>query len=118
MDDDELNEVIARSDEERHKYRQMDIQREREALDNWRAMGNRGKPPAPLIQLEELPECYQSEEPFEVKDEDESIVGRGQRKRNVVNYNDGLSDEAWMMVNYPFSRLSFMANDRSLGTSK
>ncbi|KAF8887716.1 SNF2 family N-terminal domain-containing protein [Infundibulicybe gibba] len=98
MNDDELNELIARSEKEGHIFREMDIKREREALESWRAQGNRGKPPQPLIQLEELPECYQNDEPFEVKEIDDLIEGRGQRRRNVVSYNDGLSDEAWAMA--------------------
>lgn len=102
MNDDELNELIARSDEENVLFREMDIKREREALEHWRNQGNRGKPPQPLMQLEELPECYQNDEPFEVKEIDETTEGRGQRRRNVVSYNDGLSDEAWAMVSASF----------------
>lgn len=98
MNDDELNELIARSEQEGVIYREMDIKRERDAAELWRAQGNRGKPPQPLIQVEELPECYQTDEPFEPKELEETIEGRGQRRRNVVSYNDGLSDEAWAMV--------------------
>lgn len=98
MNDDELNEMLARSEEEAEVFRAMDMAREREAFENWRAAGNRGKPPAQLMQLEELPECYQIDEPFEVKELDEVLEGRGQRRRNVVNYNDGLSDEQWAMA--------------------
>ncbi|TFK76642.1 hypothetical protein BDN72DRAFT_806622 [Pluteus cervinus] len=115
MNDDELNELIARSDAENVKFREMDIQREREAMEHWRAMGNRGKPPPPLVQLEELPDCYQNDEPFEVKEIDETAEGRGQRRRNVVNYNDGLSDEAWAIAleeGEDLQELSERARDR------
>ncbi|KAI3622262.1 rsc complex subunit [Moniliophthora roreri] len=99
MNDEELNAIIVRSDEEAEIFRQVDAQRERDTLENWRAAGHRGKPPPALIQLEELPECYQTDEPFEVKEGFEEILeGRGQRKRNVVSYNDGLSDDAWAMA--------------------
>lgn len=98
MNDEELNELIARSDQESVIFREMDIQREREAQESWRLSGNRGKPPQPLMQLEELPECYQMDEPFEVKEVDDLVEGRGQRRRNVVSYNDGLSDDAWALV--------------------
>ena len=47
-------------------FRGMDIKRERDALEAWRQGSNRTKSPPPLIQLEELPECYQTEEPFDV----------------------------------------------------
>ncbi|KIJ59828.1 hypothetical protein HYDPIDRAFT_99946 [Hydnomerulius pinastri MD-312] len=98
MNDDELNEMIARNDDEVEIFRHMDLAREREALEHWRAAGNRGKPPLGLMQVEELPECYQTDEPFETKEIDDAIEGRGQRKRTVVNYNDGLSDEQWAMA--------------------
>ncbi|KZT24683.1 hypothetical protein NEOLEDRAFT_1134735 [Neolentinus lepideus HHB14362 ss-1] len=98
MNDDEINEIIARNDEEVITFKQMDIERERAAEQAWRAAGHRGKPPPPLMQLEELPECYQNDEPFEVKDDELGMEGRGHRRRNVVNYNDGLSDEQWVMA--------------------
>jgi ATP-dependent helicase STH1/SNF2 len=98
MNDDELNALIKRSDEEEAIFRQMDIDRERNTLETWRAAGNRGKPPAPLMQIEELPECYQSEEPFDIKETEEILEGRGQRRRNIVSYNDGMSDDAWAMA--------------------
>lgn len=98
MNDEELNALIARSEEEAVIFTEMDIKRDRDALENWRAQGKRGKPPLPLIQLEELPDCYQTDEPFEVKEMDDIAEGRGQRRRNIVSYNDGLSDDAWAMV--------------------
>ncbi|KAG6820238.1 hypothetical protein H0H93_003601 [Arthromyces matolae] len=84
MNDDELNELIARSDQEAVIFREMDIQREREMVENWRNGGGRGKPPPPLIQLEELPECYQTDEPFQVQEMEDVLEGRGQRRRNVA----------------------------------
>ncbi|KAG1718560.1 P-loop containing nucleoside triphosphate hydrolase protein [Suillus lakei] len=72
MNDDELNETLARNDGEVEIFCKMDLQRERDALDAWRAVGNR--------------------------EIDDAIEGRGQRRRNVVNYNDGLSDEQWAMA--------------------
>ncbi|PPQ90452.1 hypothetical protein CVT25_014970 [Psilocybe cyanescens] len=98
MNDEELNELIARNDHENVVFREMDLMRERDALETWRAAGHRGKPPQPLMQFEELPECYQTEQPFEVKEVDEATEGRGQRRRNIVSYNDGLSDDAWAMA--------------------
>ena len=56
MNDEELNMLLARDDSEREVFQRIDAQREREAEEMWRAAGNRGKPPPPLMQLEELPE--------------------------------------------------------------
>ena len=100
MNDDEINEIIARSAEEAVLFHEFDVQRDREALENWRRAGNRGKPPPPLMQLEELPECYRTDEPFGNENELDELEGRGHRRRTVVNYNDGLSDDQWAMVSF------------------
>jgi ATP-dependent helicase STH1/SNF2 len=101
MNDDEINEIIARSDEEARLFAEMDMQRERDGVVKWKAAGNRGKPPPPLLSLEELPDCYRTDEPFEAKDDIEEAEGRGHRRRAVINYNDGLSDDQWAMVCMP-----------------
>ncbi|KAH9017499.1 hypothetical protein EDB85DRAFT_1897630 [Lactarius pseudohatsudake] len=98
MNDDEINGLIARSDEEERLFAEMDAQRDRDAAMNWKAAGNRGKPPPLLIALDELPDCYRTDEPFDVKDESEEAEGRSHRRRAVINYNDGLSDDQWTMV--------------------
>lgn len=102
MNDEELNELLARGDHEAQIFRDMDAKRDREALEAWRAAGNKGKPPLPLMQLEELPDIYQTDEPFQVPDEVEMFEGRGARKRAVVSYNDGLDDDTWAMVSCHF----------------
>ncbi len=107
MNDDEINLLIARSDEEERLFAEMDMQRERDGAANWKAAGNRGKPPPPLISLEELPDCYRTEEPFDVKDELEEAEGRGHRRRAVINYNDGLSDDQWAMVGTSLLSVAF-----------
>ncbi|KAL7285940.1 LOW QUALITY PROTEIN: hypothetical protein ACG7TL_001055 [Trametes sanguinea] len=106
MNDDEINEIIARSDDEAKLFHELDIQRERDALEAWRRAGNRGKPPPPLMQLEELPECYRTDEPFQDSNDLDELEGRGHRRRTVVNYNDGLSDDQWAM---PAERASAQA---------
>lgn len=98
MNDDELNEMLARTDEEVAAFREMDMKRERDALEAWRAAGNRGRPPAGLMQLEELPDCYRNDEPFKVDLLEEEAEGRGQRSRKIISYSDGLNDDEWAMV--------------------
>lgn len=98
MNDEEINEIIARSDNEAALFREIDVKRERDTEAAWKAAGHRGKPPLPLIQLEELPDCYRTDEPFENKDELDEMEGRGHRRRTVVNYNDGLSDDQWALA--------------------
>lgn len=109
MNDDELNELIARHKSEVAIFREMDIQREKDALESWRARGKRGNPPLPLMQFEELPECYQTDEPFDIKDVEDLVEGRGQRRRNIVSYNDGLSDDAWAIVCFSRKKILFFS---------
>lgn len=93
MTDEELNMLLARSDEEVTIFRELDVQREVEAERRWRERGNVGPRPPPLMAVEELPEIYQRDEPFVPKEDEEvKLEGRGQRKRNTVNYNDGIDD--------------------------
>ena len=98
MNDEEINEIITRDDGEVEIFRQMDIQRVRDQKNSWQLAGRAGPTPQSLMQFEELPECYQADEPFDLKDVEEELEGRGHRKRAVVSYNDGLDDDAWAMV--------------------
>ncbi|KAK9708838.1 ATP-dependent DNA helicase Snf21, partial [Basidiobolus ranarum] len=58
LNDDDLNEIIARSDKEIAIFKQMDIDRDSEAEYIWRSAGCRGKKPERLMQEHELPEIY------------------------------------------------------------
>ncbi len=99
MNDDEINEIIARSEDEVRIFREMDVERERSAEERWRAAGNRGPRPAPLMTLEELPAYWQTDEVYDANREDDGLIeGRGARKRQVVNYSDGLTDEQFALV--------------------
>jgi ATP-dependent helicase STH1/SNF2 len=69
MNDEGINEILARSEEE-----------------------------AVLFRLEELPDRYRADEPFEIADVVDEIEGRGLRRRTVVNHNDGLDDEQWAVA--------------------
>ena len=44
-----------------------------------------------MIQLEELPK-------FVAREMDEVVERPGQRRRNIANYNDGLSTEQWVVA--------------------
>lgn len=98
MNDDEINEIIGRSEEEVRIFREMDVERERAAEERWRAAGNRGPRPPPLMSIEELPAYWQTDEVHDGKEDEILIEGRGARKRQVVNYSDGLTDEQFAMV--------------------
>ncbi|KAG5458150.1 MAG: SNF2 family N-terminal domain-containing protein, partial [Olpidium bornovanus] len=100
MDDEEINEVIARSDEEAEIFREMDREREQAEEQQWRARGNWGPPAPRLIQENELPKVYLrdigAEERMRQVESAEEEFGKGRRVRTAVQYADGLTDEQWM----------------------
>lgn len=118
MNNEELNELTALHKSEVGKFHEIDRLREETTAENWRKAGNRGKLPHPFMQLEELPECFQNDEPFELKEVDESMEGRGQRRRNIVSYNDGLSDDAWAMASYQNHSSIHLAADAPFSLSR
>ncbi|KAG8987114.1 hypothetical protein FRB90_003591 [Tulasnella sp. 427] len=91
--DEELNELLARTDEEELIFRQMDIERDAKEQGEWYAAGGVGAKPERLLTLGEIPTVYQQDNPFPKIDPEDVIEGRGARVRKDVRYNDGLTDE-------------------------
>lgn len=90
LDDDELNEIISRNDDELILFKKMDEERSRDPL--WGAgKGSR------LFTEEELPPIYLQEHVVRV-DEPTGPVGRGARERKITVYDDGLTEEQWLDV--------------------
>lgn len=89
LDDDELNEVCARNDQELQLFRQIDKDREENSP------YGEGKKLARLMEESELPAVYLQED---IGPEIEEIVptGRGARERTQVKYDDGLTEEQWL----------------------
>lgn len=96
MDDEELNEMLKRSDEELEIFNRIDADRARQEAEYYRR--RRSRPPERLIQEDELPDFYRQEEVL--VDEVETLLeyGRGQRVRDQVRYDDGLTEEQWVEV--------------------
>jgi ATP-dependent helicase STH1/SNF2 len=93
MDDDELNEILARNDDELVVFRKIDKERERESL------YGKGKKLPRLIGEDELPELYQEKtELIRKAKQHEEVLGRGFRERGDVVYTDGLTDDQWVQV--------------------
>jgi ATP-dependent helicase STH1/SNF2 len=105
MNDEEINDIVARTEKEAEIFREMDIERAAREETEWRAAGNSGPVPNRLMQIEELPEVYQRDEPLHVESEPEGPSGRGQRVRNTVRYTDGLTDDQWAEVNHLCTRI-------------
>ncbi|KAG5440202.1 hypothetical protein PCANB_001771 [Pneumocystis canis] len=89
FDDDELNEIIARNDEELLIFREMD-----EKLRLESPYGP-GKKLERLMSEEELPEVYRRDDYVET-DEVLPVTGRGARERVQVHYDDDLTEEQWL----------------------
>jgi len=103
LGDEELNEMLKRSDEEFEIFMQMDRERTAEALQQWSSTpeGQAGKPlPERLMTVEELPSVYSQDIAPIVFDpaaeEEEEGGGRKARNRNAVHYDDGLTEEQFL----------------------
>ncbi|KAH7122484.1 SNF2 family N-terminal domain-containing protein [Dendryphion nanum] len=90
MDDDDLNLIMMRSDEEFKIFQQMDEDRKRN--DQY---GPNQKLPR-LFAESELPEIYMTEDNPVVEEVVEENFGRGARERTRVKYDDGLTEEQWL----------------------
>ncbi|KAG8763856.1 hypothetical protein FRC11_011004 [Ceratobasidium sp. 423] len=98
MDDDEINQIIARTDEELDRFKSMDYDRDMREEHEWREAGNRGPRPERMMTFQELPEVYQRDEPYEPPEAELKATGRGARERKAVSYNDGLTDDQWILA--------------------
>ena len=97
-DDEVVNQMICRSEEEYEMFQKMDIERRREEA----SAGSQRK--ARLIEENELPPflinydeemaAIEAEEALEEKVE----LGRGNRSRKETNYDDQLSEKEWLKV--------------------
>ncbi|KAF7546962.1 hypothetical protein G7046_g9153 [Stylonectria norvegica] len=95
MDDDELNMMLARGEHEIGVFQKIDEERSKHPVFGT-APGCQNK--ARLVGDEELPEIYLSDaNPVEEETEEVSL-GRGARERTKVKYDDGLTEEQWLMA--------------------
>ncbi|KAK2630199.1 hypothetical protein QTJ16_001019 [Diplocarpon rosae] len=94
MDDEDLNMILARSDDELEVFRKMDIERAKDPTYGTAAGSKR----IPRLMAEsELPEIYMSDG-NPISDEPEEVKGRGARERTRVKYDDGLTEEQWLQA--------------------
>ena len=91
MDDDDLNVIMARSDDEVVLFQKMDEERAKDP-----DYGPNRKLPR-LMGESELPDIYLQED-NPVPEEIEELAGRGVRERTRVKYDDGLTEEQWLMA--------------------
>ncbi|KAI0127824.1 chromatin remodeling complex SWI/SNF, component SWI2 and related ATPase [Xylariales sp. AK1849] len=94
MDDEELNMILARNDNELVQFQNMDLERAKDPIYG-SVSGNKAVPR--LMAESELPEIYMSEG-NPVPEQEEEILGRGARERTRVKYDDGLTEEQWLLA--------------------
>lgn len=98
--DEELNDILQRSEEELDVFRQVDLERIQQDIRDWAEYGGPPKPKylhTRLMQDDEVPELYRTE--HKPKDEIEKIkeeVGRGHRQRKEIVYDDNLTEKQFM----------------------
>lgn len=95
-DDDTINHMIARAEDEFELFQKMDIERRREEAKLGSARKSR------LIEEAELPDWLVKEDDevdrWTYDDPDESLLGRGSRQRKEVDYTDSLTEKEWLEV--------------------
>ncbi|NXA27412.1 SMCA2 protein, partial [Ibidorhyncha struthersii] len=98
-DDETLNQMIARREEEFDLFMRMDMDRRREDARN-----PKRKPR--LMEEDELPSWIIKDdaevERLTCEEEEEKIFGRGSRQRRDVDYSDALTEKQWLRVGFGF----------------
>ena len=91
MDDDDLNQMMIRTEDELEVFQKIDNDR------NKGSPYGVGKKYPRLLSEEELPDIYMTEDTGIPEAEIEEInFGRGARERTRVKYDDGLTEEQWL----------------------
>ncbi|XP_059142940.1 transcription activator BRG1-like isoform X3 [Physella acuta] len=92
-DDETINQMIARTEDEFELYQRMDIERRR-------AEAREGNRKPRLMEESELPMWIVKDdkevERLTMEDEDEKLFGRGNRARKEVDYSDSLTEKQWL----------------------
>jgi len=92
-DDETINQMIARNEEEFELFQQMDLDRRREEARN-----PKRKPR--LIEESELPQWLLKDdaevEKLTHEEEEDKLFGRGSRQRKEVDYSDALTEKQWL----------------------
>ena len=101
-DDESLNRMLARSEDELDLFRQMDAESERDLREAWEKAGNAGNPPPRLMRdMSEVPVYLREPAPLPVNVEDlpAEDFGRGRRKRgDAVVYTDVFSEKQFCQL--------------------
>ncbi|KAN0060922.1 ATP-dependent DNA helicase Snf21 [Thecaphora frezii] len=96
LNDDELNQILARGEHEVARFQEIDVEREKKDAEMWKSLGYGDKHPERLITEKELPELYQQD--FDADNILADVVEEepATRKRTVVHYDDGLTEDQFL----------------------
>ncbi|KAK5650176.1 hypothetical protein RI129_001205 [Pyrocoelia pectoralis] len=93
-DDETINQMIARSEDEFELFQKMDLERRREEAKLGPARKSR------LLEESELPDWLVKEDDevdrWNYDEPEESLLGRGTRQRKEVDYSDSLTEKEWL----------------------
>lgn len=93
-DDETINQMIARSEDEFELFQKMDLERRRVEAKLGPARKSR------LLEESELPDWLVKEddevERWNYDEPEESLLGRGTRQRKEVDYSDSLTEKEWL----------------------
>lgn len=92
LDDEDLNDILARSEEEKQLFNEMDTER----LIQEKLHSRQGGYTNRLMSKEELPEVF-TEDISHHFEKDVKELGR-MREKKKVKYDDGLTEEQWLMA--------------------
>lgn len=93
IDDDELNDILARTEEEQVIFRKIDEERQRTSP------YGKDKPLDRLFSEQELPAGLKQDISARIEESQkpsDEVLGRGARKRERIYYDDGLTEEQWL----------------------
>ncbi|EST06220.1 Helicase/SANT-associated, DNA binding [Kalmanozyma brasiliensis GHG001] len=96
FNDDELNQLLARGEHEVPIFQQIDRERQQADADFWKSLGYKGKLPERLMQESELPTVYQQDFDTDKLEDEVEEEQPATRKRNVVHYDDGLTEDQFL----------------------
>ncbi|OWB63225.1 hypothetical protein B5S29_g4187 [[Candida] boidinii] len=88
-DDDELNEILARSEDEKILFAEMDKQRKEDDAKTFGADHSR------LLTEDELPPVFHEDIKVHIQKDATEEIGRTRERKRVI-YDDGLTEEQWL----------------------
>jgi ATP-dependent helicase STH1/SNF2 len=92
LDDEELNEVLARSEDEKVLFAQIDNER----MINEKLASRQGGPKTRLLEKDELPTVFTEDVSHHFEKDTKELARMRDKKR--VKYDDGLTEEQWLMA--------------------